>query len=80
MAALAVMYSTLLAIADGFPRMMAEFAAELVAEGDEARAEAYYFPAMIAVVAAACALLLFFFSAFASFIDIVTFTGFLDQR
>ena len=32
---------------------------------------------MIAVVSAAGALLLFFFSAFASFIDIVTFTGFL---
>ena len=76
-AALAVMYSTLLAIADGFPRMMAEFAAELIADGSEERAEAYYFPAMLMVVATACALLLFFFSAFATFIDIVTFTGFL---
>lgn len=76
-AALAVMYSTLLAITDGFPRMMSEFIAELFDGGSEARAESLYFPAMISVVAAAGALLFFFFSAFASFIDIVTFTGFL---
>ncbi len=76
-AALAVMYSTLLAIVDGFPRMMGEFAAELFSDGREAQAEALYFPAMFLVVAAASALLLFFFSAFATFIDIVTFTGFL---
>ena len=75
-AALAVMYSTLLAIVDGFPRMMGEFAAELLAAGREETAEAFYFPAMLVVVAAASALLLFFFSAFAAFIDIVTFTGF----
>ena len=76
-AALAVMYSTLLAIVDGFPRMMSEFGAELFAAGSEEKAAALYFPAMIVVVAAASALLLFFFNAFATFIDIVTFTGFL---
>lgn len=76
-AALAVMYSTLLAIVDGFPRMMGEFGAELFAGGGEQAAESLYYPAMIAVVVAASALLLFFFSAFATFIDIVTFTGFL---
>ena len=57
--------------------MMSEFIAELFDGGSEARAESLYFPAMISVVAAAGALLFFFFSAFASFIDIVTFTGFL---
>jgi Mn2+/Fe2+ NRAMP family transporter len=82
-AALAVMLSTLLAIVDGFPRMMSEFAAELTAsrgedsDGSENKAASLYFPAMIAVVTAASALLFFFFSAFATFIDIVTFTGFL---
>ena len=76
-AALAVMYSTLLAIVDGFPRMMAEFSAELFAGGNEEKAEALYFPAMLIVVGAASALLILFFSAFATFIDIVTFTGFL---
>ncbi len=76
-AALAVMYSTLLAIVDGFPRMMGEFGAELFADGREATAESLYFPSMITLVAAAGGLLFFFFSAFATFIDIVTFTGFL---
>ena len=56
---------------------MSEFSAELFASGSEETAQALYFPAMITVVAAASALLFFFFSAFATFIDIVTFTGFL---
>ncbi len=77
LAALAVMYSTLLAIVDGFPRMMSEFSAELFAAGSEEKAQSLYFPAMIVVVGAASALLFFFFNAFATFIDIVTFTGFL---
>jgi Mn2+/Fe2+ NRAMP family transporter len=79
-AALAVMYSTLLAIVDGFPRMMGEFAAELGARagtGSEERAERFYLPAMAIIVAAASGLLYFFFGAFAAFIDIVTITGFL---
>jgi Mn2+/Fe2+ NRAMP family transporter len=77
-AALAVMYSTLLAIVDGFPRMMGEFAAELGAgAGSEEQAERFYLPAMALIVAAASGLLYFFFGAFAAFIDIVTITGFL---
>lgn len=76
-AALAVMYSTMLAIVDGFPRMMGEFAAELSGAGNEGRAEALYLPALVLVVAAAAALLFFFLDGFATFIDIVTFTGFL---
>lgn len=76
-AALAVMYSTMLAIIDGFPRMMGEFVAELTGAEGEDRAEAYYLPALVAVVASASALLFFFLDVFATFIDIVTFTGFL---
>jgi hypothetical protein len=76
-AALAVMYSTLLAIVDGFPRMIGEFCAELTSPGSEETSEAYYYPAMIVVVIAASGLLYFFFGAFAAFIDIVTITGFL---
>lgn len=75
--ALAVMYSTLLAIADGFPRMIGEFCAELTAPGRPEASETFYYPAMIAAVIAASALLYFFFGAFAAFIDIVTITGFL---
>lgn len=78
-AALAVMYSTLLAIVDGFPRMMGEFVAELVSrpEHTEQTAERLYLPAMVTVVAFASALLHFFPGAFAAFIDLVTITGFL---
>ena len=76
-AALAVMYSTLLAIVDGFPRMIGEFCAELITPDRPERSEAYYYPAMATVVVAASALLFFFFDAFAAFIDIVTVTGFL---
>lgn len=75
-AALAVMYSTLLAIVDGFPRMLAEFGAELTGQQED-RAATWYLPAMIAVVASAGALLYFLLGAFATFIDLVTFTGFL---
>ncbi len=76
-AALAVMYSTLLAIVDGFPRMIGEFCAELITPDRPENSETYYYPAMITVVTAASALLYFFFNAFAAFIDIVTITGFL---
>jgi len=76
-AALAVMYSTLLAIVDGFPRMMSEFCAELSSPGSAGESDAYYYPAMAVVVTAASVLLLFFFAAFATFIDIVTNMGFL---
>ncbi|MGE0621030.1 MAG: Nramp family divalent metal transporter [Pseudomonadales bacterium] len=77
LAALAVMYSTLLAIVDGFPRMLGEFAAELSGAHGEDRAAAWYLPAMLVVVLAAGALLYFLLGAFAAFIDVVTFTGFL---
>ena len=77
LAALAVMYSTLLAIVDGFPRMLGEFAAELTAHPEEDRANRWYLPAMVFVVVAATLVLYFLLGAFAAFIDIVTFTGFL---
>ncbi len=77
LAALAVMYSTLLAIVDGFPRLLGEFAAELTGQHGEDRASAWYLPAMVIVVAAAGALLYFLLSAFSTFIDVVTITGFL---
>lgn len=80
-AALAVMYSTMLAIVDGFPRLLGEFAVELGwvrGSGDhEQTAERCFLPAMVAVVASASAVLFFFLKGFASFIDLVTITGFL---
>ena len=83
-AALAVMLSTLLAIVDGFPRMIAEFIAELGhnPDGDsrsdkQPSAEGYYLPAMVIVVLAAGACLYFFLDSFSAFIDLVTITGFL---
>lgn len=77
LAALAVMYSTLLAIVDGFPRMLSEFAVELTGRDGEDRASAWYLPAMIGVLVAAAALLYFLLGAFSAFIDVVTITGFL---
>lgn len=79
-AALAVMYSTMLAIVDGFPRLIGEFVAELgtgTAGETAAVAERLYLPAMITVVSSASALLYFFLDGFAAFIDLVTITGFL---
>ena len=99
-AALAVMYSTMLAIVDGFPRLIGEFAAELWASwggaagvgargadpggtgvpdiDTERLAERLYFPSMAVVVCAASALLFVFLRGFATFIDLVTITGFLS--
>jgi Mn2+/Fe2+ NRAMP family transporter len=81
--ALAVMYSTLLAIVDGFPRLIGEFLAELrrgatdIDGGGEIAADRLYLPAMAIVVTSASALLYFFLDGFATFIDLVTTTGFL---
>ncbi|MEM8769184.1 MAG: hypothetical protein AAGE43_17200 [Pseudomonadota bacterium] len=78
LAAFAVMYSTLLAIVDGFPRFLAEFFIELRGGGaDETAARALYLPALVVVISGACIVLAFFMRSFAAFIDIVTITGFL---
>jgi len=85
-AALAVMYSTLLAIVDGFPRLIGEFLIELQPGGggrsnsvepDERTSGRFYRGSMIAIVGSASGLLYFFLDAFAAFIDLVTITGFL---
>ena len=77
-AAFAVMYSTMLAIVDGFPRFLAEFFVELRGTGaDERAAKALYLPALVVVVSSACFVLAFFLRSFAAFIDVVTISGFL---
>ncbi|MGD8415507.1 MAG: hypothetical protein PVH91_00475 [Pseudomonadales bacterium] len=76
-AALAVMYSTMLAIVDGFPRLLGEFVAELAGQPGEDRAEALFLPALAVVVSGAGILLYFLLGMFATFIDLVTITGFL---
>jgi Mn2+/Fe2+ NRAMP family transporter len=78
LAALAVMYSTLLAIVDGFPRLISEFGAELApARTRPGLAERLYLPSMALIVLAVTGLLYLFFDAFTTFIDLVTITGFL---
>ncbi len=78
-AAFAVMYSTMLAIIDGFPRFLAEFFIELRggSNNDETAARRLYLPALVIVVTSACIVLAFFMRSFAAFIDIVTISGFL---
>lgn len=84
-AALAVMYSTLLAIVDGFPRLLGEFGAELHAGrrrrvgGRAAGADPVglrLYP-IVLVVLGSSLLLLVFFDGFAGFVDLVTITGFV---
>ena len=84
-AALAVMYSTLLAIVDGFPRLLGEFVAELRtgrarSVGAEAAPADLSDPGIypvVLVVSGASLLLLVFFDGFARFVDLVTITGFI---
>lgn len=74
-AALAVMYSTLLAIVDGFPRMLQNFLGELGVRGSGGRGQ--FLLLLCLVVCAASAFLIFFLSAFTRFIDLVTIIGFV---
>ena len=78
LAALAVMYSTLLAIVDGFPRMLENFLAELgwVNTTPESHRRNYLLLLAIVVLAAA-GFLSFFLSSFTAFIDLVTIIGFI---
>lgn len=81
-AALAVMYSSLLAVVDGFPRLLSEFLLELRLPADRTQTsdealDRLYPLAMAFVVAGASALLYLFLGAFAAFIDLVTIIGFL---
>ncbi len=75
-AALAVMYSTLLAVLDGFPRLIQGFLAALGWRPRESD-RAGFLGLLITVVACAGAFLLFFLSSFTTFIDLVTITGFI---
>jgi Mn2+/Fe2+ NRAMP family transporter len=81
--ALSVMFSTLLAIVDGFPRLIAEFIAVLRHGADGGASETGrsdagpYLGAMLAVVGSAGVLLYVFLDSFADFIDLVTIIGFL---
>jgi len=74
-AALAVMYSTLLAIVDGFPRMLQNFLSELGVRDSGGRGQ--FLLLLCLVVCAASAFLTFFLSAFTRFIDLVTIIGFV---
>lgn len=77
-AALAVMYSTLLAIVDGFPRMLQNFLSELGWVRIEGSAQQRsYLLLMAIVVLAAAAFLRFFLGSFTTFIDLVTIIGFI---
>jgi len=75
---LAVMYSTLLAIVDGFPRMLQEFLVELGWLNDHpTRARRNFLLLLIVVTGGAGAFLAFFMRSFTTFIDLVTITGFI---
>jgi hypothetical protein len=78
LAELAVIYSTLLAIVDGFPRMLENFLAELgwVNTTPESHRRNYLLLLAIVVLAAA-GFLSFFLSSFTAFIDLVTIIGFI---
>jgi hypothetical protein len=74
---LAVMYSTLLAIVDGFPRMLQEFLVELGWLSDDHRERRNFLLLLVVVTGAAGAFLAFFMRSFTTFIDLVTITGFV---
>ena len=76
--AIAVMYSTLLAITDGFPRMISQFISALgwIANENPPTRTSYLW-SMAAVIGSACCLLIFLLDSFTAFIDLVTITGFL---
>lgn len=75
---LAVMYSTLLAIVDGFPRMLQEFLVELGWLDGRAAVERRNFLLLLVVVTTGAGIFLgFFMRSFTTFIDLVTITGFV---
>jgi Mn2+/Fe2+ NRAMP family transporter len=77
-AALTVMYSTLLAITDGFPRMLQSFLAELGLSSKDSNSQRRHYLALMAVVILTAAILLtFFLRSFTDFIDLVTIIGFI---
>ena len=72
--ALAVMYSTLLTIMDGFPRLLLDLGREL---GWRLTPEQGRLPAIGFMVVAPTAVLLFFLGNFSDFIDLITTIAFL---
>jgi Mn2+/Fe2+ NRAMP family transporter len=76
--ALAVMYSTLLAVVDGFPRLIRDIAANIgLFSAGVAESEACRLTSLALMMLTPCALLLFFLSSFGTFIDLVITTSFL---
>lgn len=77
-AAIAVMFSTVLAVIDGFPRVYADVTTRLFADRASAwGGERLYLLFMIVQAAVALGLLYFFLQRFGAFIDFVTTVGFL---
>ena len=76
--ALAVMYSTLLAIVDGFPRMFSGFCQELGWRVDNKAGEQQRQRILLVVVSGGAGIFLAMFSSsFTAFIDLVTTLGFI---
>lgn len=76
LAALAVMFSTVLAVIDGFARVYSDVTERLLSAGTWTR-DQLYASYMLVQAAVAFALLLFFLQSFGAFIDFVTTVGFL---
>lgn len=77
-AALAVMFSTVLTVIDGFPRVYADVTLRLLGGGGEERSSAgLYLAYMVAQAGVALLLLWYFLQRFGQFIDFVTTIGFL---
>ncbi|MEM7099682.1 MAG: divalent metal cation transporter [Pseudomonadota bacterium] len=73
-AALAVMFSTLLAVMDGMPRMQSACFAEVFGHWHPMRV---WFGSLLVMSMIAIVVLLFFMSSFTTFIDFVTITSFI---
>jgi Mn2+/Fe2+ NRAMP family transporter len=76
-AALVVMFSTVLTVVDGFPRVYANVAERLVGAGTLTE-QRWYFVFMVVQGIVAVVLLGFFLSSFAVFIDFATTAGFVS--
>ncbi len=76
-AALAVMFSTVLTVVDGFPRVIADIVARILAPRREVDQGRLYVVFLAAQAVAALLLLLLLLRSFAAFIDLATTAGFL---
>jgi Mn2+/Fe2+ NRAMP family transporter len=76
-AALAVMFSTVLTVIDGFPRVYADVVNRLLRRPAEQGEDRFYLPFMIFQGLVALLLLAYFLSSFGVFINLSTTAGFL---